>query len=223
MIDCYRSMYADLTQIPRSLNMGRGEVDQYKDVTLLYADIVGFTAFSAGKSPRQVIEMLSRLFTDFDKKCNRLNLYKLYTIGDCYVVMSITDKFNRKTVSDEANDVIQLAISLLKIISKVRKQLNFDKLNMRIGIHTGDIYGGIIGTEITRFDIYGKDVLIANKMESGGQPGKICLSDATRKLLQDVETFNYTFEPNQVIHIKTLGVDVQSYFLNMPTEMSAGI
>lgn len=202
--------------------MGRGDVDQYKDVTLLYADIVGFTAFSAGKSPRQVIEMLSRLFTDFDMECNRLGLYKLYTIGDCYVVMSITDKFNRKTVPDEANDVLQLAISLLRIISKVRKQLNFDKLNMRIGIHTGDIYGGIIGTEITRFDIYGKDVLIANKMESGGEPGKICVSDSTRKFLQEVETSNYTFEPNQVIHIKTLGVDVESYFLNMPTQMAAG-
>lgn len=203
--------------------MGRGDVDQYSNVTLLYADIVGFTAFSSGKSPRQVIEMLSRLFTDFDKECNRLNLYKLYTIGDCYVVMSITDKFNRKTVPEEANDVLQLAFSLLKTISKVRRQLNFDKLNMRIGIHTGNIYGGIIGTEITRFDIYGKDVLIANKMESGGQPGRICVSEHTRKILQEVEISNYTFEPNQTIHIKTLGEDIQSYFVNLPAEMAAGL
>lgn len=203
--------------------MGRGDVDQYNNVTLLYADIVGFTAFSSGKSPRQVIEMLSRLFTDFDKECNRLNLYKLYTIGDCYVVMSITDKFNRKTVPEEANDVLQLAFSLLKTISKVRRQLNFDKLNMRIGIHTGNIYGGIIGTEITRFDIYGKDVLIANKMESGGQPGRICVSEHTRKILQEVEISNYTFEPNQTIHIKTLGEDIQSYFVNLPAEMAAGL
>jgi class 3 adenylate cyclase len=80
---------------------GRGCTDSYQNVTLLYADIVGFTEYSAGKSPRQVIEMLSRLFTDFDKECNRLNLFKLYTIGDCYVVMSLTDKKDRKTIPEE--------------------------------------------------------------------------------------------------------------------------
>ena len=105
-------------------------------MTLLYADIVGFTEYSAGRSPRQVIEMLSRLFTEFDKECNRLNLYKLYTIGDCYVVMSLTDKKDRKTIQEEANDVLQLGISMLRIIAKVRKQIGFEKLNMRIGVHT---------------------------------------------------------------------------------------
>jgi class 3 adenylate cyclase len=55
---------------------------------------------------------------------------------------------------------------------------------MRIGIHTGNIYGGIIGTEIVRYDIYGRDVLIANKMESGGQEGKIMISENTKKILE---------------------------------------
>ena len=59
--------------------------ETYSDVTILFADICGYTAYSAGKAGRQVVEMLSRLFTDFDKECNRLNLFKLYTIGDCYV------------------------------------------------------------------------------------------------------------------------------------------
>jgi class 3 adenylate cyclase len=80
--------------------------------------------------------MLSKLFTEFDQECNRLNLYKVYTIGDCYVVMGFLDKNNRKTPQEEANDVLQFAISLLTIIDKVRKQINFMQLDMRIGIHT---------------------------------------------------------------------------------------
>lgn len=80
--------------------------------------------------------MLSKLFTEFDKECNRLNLFKLYTIGDCYVVMGFLDKRNRKSPSEEANDVVQLGISMIKIIKNVRKLIKFDGLDMRIGIHT---------------------------------------------------------------------------------------
>lgn len=108
----------------------------YTDVTLLFADIVGFTEYSAGKKPRQVVEMLSQLFTAFDKECNKLNLYKLYTIGDCYVVMSFLDKNNRKKPAEEANDVVQLSMFMINSIAEVRKRINFPKLNMRIGIHT---------------------------------------------------------------------------------------
>lgn len=60
----------------------------YKKVTILFADIVGFTAYSSGRPPSEVVEMLSSLFMEFDKLCHRLDLYKLYTIGDCYVLIS---------------------------------------------------------------------------------------------------------------------------------------
>lgn len=68
-----------------SVNFKIGEL--YENVTLLFADIVGFTAYSSGKTPSEVVTMLSELFTDFDKECNAKDLYKVYTIGDCYVVM----------------------------------------------------------------------------------------------------------------------------------------
>lgn len=189
-------------------------------MTLLFADIVGFTAFSAGKSPRQVVEMLSRLFTEFDMECNQLNLYKLYTIGDCYVVMGFSDKKNRNTPSEEANDVVQLGFKMIQVIERVRKQVNFDKLNMRIGIHTGKVYGGVIGTDLVRFDLYGTDYVIANKMEAGGEEGRINVSSRTKTLLEDLETVNYTFEENKKIFIKSLGSEVQSYFVKMTSSGS---
>ena len=197
------------------VNKGIKTGELYQNVTLLFADIVGFTAYSAGKKPRQIVQMLSSLFTNFDKECDRLNLFKIYTIGDCYVVMGFVDSKNRRSPREEAHSVAQLAISMISIISSVRKKIKFDALNMRIGIHTGDVYGGVIGTELVRFDLYGEDVVLANKMESNGEAGSICVSETTRALLEQVEMANYTFTENQVIHIKSSDRKVNSYFMNL--------
>lgn len=204
--------------LPKHIRGLTANTECYSEVTLLFADIVGFTEYSAGKNPRQVVEMLSQLFTAFDKECNKLNLYKLYTIGDCYVVMSFLDKNNRKKPSEEANDVIQLAMFMIRSIAEVRARINFDKLNMRIGIHTGTVYGGVIGTDIVRFDLYGPDVLTANKMESNGTPGRINVSETTRRYLDELEKSNYAFEFNKEIDIKVVGRRYKSYFLVTSSE-----
>lgn len=83
-----------------------------------------------------MVELISHLFTSFDKVCNSLNLYKVYTIGDCYVVMSFLDKNDRKKPEEEARDVLEFGFRMLEIIAQVRKEVNFDLLKMRIGIHT---------------------------------------------------------------------------------------
>lgn len=195
--------------------------ETYSDVTILFADIVGFTAYSAQNAARQVVEMLSKLFTEFDKECNRLNLFKLYTIGDCYVVMGFMDKRNRKAPAEEAHDVVQLGISMIHNIAKVRKMIKYEDLNMRIGIHTVSqglkqgsmVYGGLIGTDIVRFDLYGPDLVIANKMESNGKPGQINISERTKGLLEELQTANYTFEENAKVYIKSTDSNIQSYFV----------
>jgi len=128
--------------------------------------------------------MLSRLFTDFDKQCEALGIYKVYTIGDCYVALGFIDKNNRAAPQEEAYKIIQFAFKMVEIIQKVRKEIQFEKLDMRIGIHTGKIIGGVIGTDIIRFDIYGEDVSIANKMESKGTKGKINVSQDTKRMIE---------------------------------------
>ena len=78
---------------------------------------------------------------------------------------------NDRNPALEAKNTVELGFEMLKIIARVRDKVNFSKLDMRIGIHTGKIIGGVLGTDIVRYDIYGPDVLIANKMESNGEKG----------------------------------------------------
>ena len=111
----------------------------YDDVTMIFADLQGFDIKSTQMESRQVIELLSKLFTEFDKECNRLGLYKLYTVGDLYVAISFIDKTKRKAPEEEANDVVQLAICMLHTVRTARKQMGIPNLNLCIGIHTVDL------------------------------------------------------------------------------------
>lgn len=109
--------------------------DYFQDITLLFADIANFTKYSASVRPAEVVRMLRQLFTEFDKICVKHKVYKLYTIGDCYVVMGLLNANHRNPVA-EANNVVKMALSMIEIIRKVRKTIGFDELDMRIGIHT---------------------------------------------------------------------------------------
>jgi class 3 adenylate cyclase len=116
--------------------VGNFEVgDEFDEVTILYADIKGFTDYSASVEPKDVVKMLSALFTKFDKVCVQFNLYKVYTIGDCYVVLSFIDATKRNP-GNEALRMIHMAMSMINIIREVRKEIRFDGLDMRIGLHT---------------------------------------------------------------------------------------
>ena len=108
-------------------------IEQFKDVTMLFADIKGFTNFSAKNPASVVVNMLRDLFTEFDKLCLQNDVYKLYTIGDCYVALGLIDAQERNA-EEEARNVIQFAFDMINSIKSVRKK-NPD-LEMRIGIHT---------------------------------------------------------------------------------------
>ncbi len=204
-----------MTQVKDQVVQDGSVAEKVEDVTLLFADIVGFTSYSSDRTPTDVVEMLSKLFTSFDKECNRLNLYKVYTIGDCYVVMSFLDKNARISPQEECMDVVELGLKMIDIIATVRKEVNFDGLHMRIGIHTGKIIGGVIGTGIIRYDLYGHDVLIANKMESSGKEDAVHVSEATKNMLQSsaIGAKKYRFIEDEVVEIKALDSKVNTYFL----------
>ena len=125
------------------------------------------------------------LFKNFDNATKECNVYKVHTIGDCYVVMGFNGKvsMNERNFYEEAKNVCKMGEEMIKIIRDVRKKVRFEALDMRIGIHTGTVIAGIIGSSVVRYDIFGSDVLIANQMESAGTPGRINISEKTKELL----------------------------------------
>ncbi|CAD8170135.1 unnamed protein product [Paramecium pentaurelia] len=194
-----------------------GICDKIDDLTILFADIAGFTEYSSKVKPEEVLVMLKNLFVEFDRKCCDLNVYKLYTIGDCYVAIGMIDYHNRNP-HQEAKNIIDLAFEMINIIAQVRKQINFDGLNMRIGVHTGPVFGGVMGTDIVRYDIYGPDVLIANKMESNGVKGYVQVSQQTKKYLEEDYGNLFKFELNVTLELKAIGRQIEGYLVKRQEE-----
>ncbi|CAK67070.1 unnamed protein product (macronuclear) [Paramecium tetraurelia] len=190
--------------------------DQHEDVTLLFADIAGFTEYSSKVAPEQVVFMLRNLFTEFDKCCQEKNVYKLYTIGDCYVVMGMVDAKDRNPAL-EAKNTVEMGFEMINIISKVRDKINNSDLDMRIGIHTGKIIGGVLGTDIVRYDIYGPDVLIANKMESKGERGKVQVSESTKKTLELCYPEEFQYFSHCIVEIPSIDRKTEGHFISIKT------
>ena len=110
-------------------------MEKVEEVTMLFADISGFTKYSSMVNASTVVNMLSQLFTEFDELCLSYQTYKLYTIGDCYVALGYIDANNRDPI-EEANNIVCMAFEMIEKIARVRKKISFKELDMRIGIHT---------------------------------------------------------------------------------------
>ncbi|KAL4487196.1 hypothetical protein ABPG72_017915 [Tetrahymena utriculariae] len=209
-----------LTQFLQNKKQYKEISESLEKVTLLFADIAGFTSYSSNKQPSEVVKMLRNLFTSFDQLCLKHKVYKVYTIGDCYVVIGIVDKQNRQ-YQEECKNVIQMGFSMIQVIENIKREHeDFRSVNMRIGIHLGEkILGGIIGTNIVRYDIFGKDVVIANKMESNGQLGRINISEDTKKFLENHYPNQYKYEENKEVELSNFkqensqSLKVKSYFI----------
>ena len=200
-------------------------VDQIENVTLLYSDLVNFTEFSNNSTPQEVVDMLSRIFSKFDQVCEQLDVYKVHTIGDCYVIMGYTGRLDKERRSmsvqiEEAHKVIQAGFDMCEIVNDERNNSDnkyIKKLDMRIGIHTGKIIGGIIGAKVVHYDIFGQDVLITNKIESNGLGGRVCVSDTTYRLLaKDPRRFScFEADPYKEIVVESLGMNLHTHLLQM--------
>jgi len=160
-----------------------GRAYQYDNMTFLFADIVGFTSFCASHAPEQAVNLVTRLFAEFDESTTELQIYKVCTIGDAYVVVNEP----RTKVENQFFDcerVYRLAERMIHIIIRVRGQVDHDSLDMRIGLHCGSFVGGVIGTARVRFDIWGEDVLLGNSVESEGKAGQVCASAEAKQVLE---------------------------------------
>ncbi len=180
--------------------------DAFDDVTVLFADIVGFTRLSAVISSVELVQMLNELFTEFDHLAARHGLEKIKTIGDAYMAVAGLPG----PLEDHAGATAHMALDMIEVVRRYSEQSG-RQLDIRIGIHTGPAVAGVIGVNKFAYDLWGDTVNTASRMESHGEPGRIQVSDATRARLAG----RFELQERGGLQIKGKGA-MQTCFLGAP-------
>jgi class 3 adenylate cyclase len=152
--------------------------DQHAEATVLFADLVGFTALAAVTPADELVRLLGDVFSRFDQAAERHGVEKIKTIGDAYMAAcGVPDP-----VHDHAPRAARMALEMLEAVASVNQDRGLS-LELRVGLHSGPVVAGVIGERKFVYDLWGDTVNIASRMESHGVPGQVHVSDRTRELL----------------------------------------
>jgi class 3 adenylate cyclase len=187
--------------------------DQFSSVSVLFADIVGFTTLSSRISTEALIDILNEIFSCFDRLARKHNLEKIKTIGDAYMVVG-----GLPTPSEgHAVAMVEMALDMRAAVRDYAKE-SVEPIDIRIGINTGPVIAGVIGVEKFAYDLWGDTVNTASRMESHGLPGLVQISEATFQAISDSDSAGaYRFEDRGGIHVKGKG-QMQTFFVEREPE-----
>jgi PAS domain S-box-containing protein len=177
--------------------------DSFEEVSVLFADLVGFTAFSAQRSAKELVEILNLIFSKFDRLAEKHGLEKIKTIGDAYMVVAGLPTPR----TDHAEAIAQMALDMQQAIVNLSAEMG-EAFSIRIGINSGSVVAGVIGIKKFSYDLWGDTVNTASRMESQGICGAIQVTAQTYERLRD----KYLFEERGVIRVKGKG-EMTTYLL----------
>jgi class 3 adenylate cyclase len=170
--------------------------DRFEDMTVLFADVVGFTQLSTVMAPADIVEILNAVFSIFDRLADRHELEKIKTIGDAYMVAGgLTPGGN-----SHAERVADMGLAIVDEVARFRSPTG-QRLQVRVGIQTGPAVAGVIGIRKFIYDVWGDTVNTASRMDSHGIPGRVQVTEATYERLRDA----FEFEPRGVIDVRGKG------------------
>jgi class 3 adenylate cyclase len=192
-------------EIATRLKEGEHEIaDSFADVTVLFGDIVGFTALSSKTSAAEIVEMLDGLFRLFDEAAHELGIEKIKTIGDCYMAVCGLPRPS----PDHADRMARMALRMAEATRKYGEEKGLS-LQLRIGLNSGPVVAGVIGKTKFIYDLWGDTVNLASRMESTGVPGQIQVTRAVYERLKD----SYEFESRGMVQVKGKG-EIEAWLLH---------
>ena len=194
--------------IAERLKAGETKIaDSFAEVTVLFADIVGFTTLSAKATPRETVDMLNDLFTRFDEAAQHCGVEKIKTIGDAYMAVAglpVPDP-------DHARRIVRLALEMLEEVQAFSHETG-GEISVRIGLNSGPVCAGVVGSTKFIYDLWGDTVNLASRMESHGLPGMI---QVTRSVYEQL-AHEYEFAGRGFIDVKGKG-ELETWFLTSPS------
>jgi class 3 adenylate cyclase len=193
---------------------GKSEPEKFDQVSVCFSDIVGFTEISTKLDPKLLISELNLIYSAFDDIITKYDCERIKTIGDAY--MCVCGMPEKK--AEHAEAMILASVEMLSFLER-RNQNNELKWQIRVGIHSGEVVGGIVGVKKYIYDIFGDTINTASRLESLSAPMRINISEATYKLVNNSEQLrghSCTFEKRTPIEVKGKGM-MNMYFVNCTT------
>lgn len=185
---------------------GKVKAKKFESITVLFTDFKGFTEYAEKLTPEALVESVDFYFSKFDEIIEKHGLEKIKTVGDAYMCAG---GLNR-TTEDHAQKMVKAAFEIAEFVKDAKsKKLRKTRFDVRIGINTGPVVAGVVGTKKFAYDIWGDSVNIASRMESNSEPGKINVSHDTYKLIKH----NFNCEYRGKIDVKNRG-EMKMYFVN---------
>lgn len=182
---------------------GTTEPQLYENVTVCFTDMVDFTKLAADMGPKKLIEELNTIFTAFDNIIEKHGCERIKTIGDSYMTVCGLPGANPA----HAENIIRSAVEMIHFLEKKNLESEID-WQMRVGIHSGRVIAGVVGTKKYLYDVFGDTINTASRMESASEPMRINISENTYEMVRD----KFKFEPRGNIEVKGLG-KIGMYFL----------
>lgn len=201
-------LYSTLPQqIADRIANGEAVNDVHEHASVLFLDIAGFTTYSSTMEAQETTTLLSSIFTVFDQICARERATKIKTIGDSYMAVALPDDDQNALTTEQ-----RLARVAQAMMASRFTWPNADPIHFRIGLHTGPVVAGIIGTERMQYDVWGDTVNVASRMESTGEPGRIQMSAVFAGHLRTADP-SVVLIPRGLVDIKGKG-QMETYWLD---------
>jgi len=195
-------------RVLRKIQRGETVVEQYDMITVFFSDIIGYTSMSAEMHPVAVMEMLNKFYSLMDELADKHKVYKVETIGDAYMVTAGCPE--HCTALDGAERVAMFAIDVLAMVREFRAP-NGTRLFVRVGINSGPVVAGVVGTKRPHYTVFGDTVNAAARMESTSTKMKIQCTESTFRLL-DSSRFAFDLRPRGIINVKGKG-DMDTWWI----------